>query len=214
MASAKMLFAVVLLSSAAFAQSVNLPGPISVQALSSSGSSFSYSGTLTQAATIALTAGGASCEQAGGVYCTNASGVVVIAGSSAVGAATSFTGIVGGFSGTWNYGALIMTISGVGSVQVFPANAANGLGSATPPGTLSKASTSLSALGFSNFSVVNPTITFTTADNNYGDNSGGFTITQTGASTTPAPSTLVLLLIGLAAVAIAMRVMPRFRSTN
>src|SRR5208283_4972290 len=102
------------------------------------------------------------------------------------------TAIVGGFSGTWNYGALIMSISGVGAVQVFPANAGNGLGSSTPPGSLTLTSTSLSTLGFSSFSVVNPTITFTNADTNYGDNSGGFTVTQTGLPSTPAPATLVL----------------------
>lgn len=36
-------------------------------------------------------------------------------------------------AGTWTYGALLMTISGLGTVQEFPANAANGLGSPTPP---------------------------------------------------------------------------------
>lgn len=204
MASAKMLFAVLLAGAAAFAQSITLPGPIGVQATNASGSSFTYSGTLTQAATIALNVSGTSCEQGGGVYCTNAAGVIVIAGSSGVGATTTFTGPVGGFSGTWNYGSLIMTISGVGSVQVFPANVANGLGSSTPPVSLSRSSTSLSALGFANFSVVNPTITFTNADSLYTDNSGGFTVTQTGLTATPAPSTLVLVLLGLAALTLGL----------
>jgi len=212
MASARTLFAFSLLSAGAFAQSISLPGALTLQAVSSTGTSFTYNGTLTQAATIALIVSGAACEQSGGVYCTNGSGVVTVAGSSAVGAATSFAGSVGGFSGTWNYGALIMSISGVGSVQVFPANAGNGLGSSSPPGTLSLASTSLSALGFANFSVANPTITFTVADNNYGDNSGGFTVTQAGLPGTPAPATLGLVVLGLVVLMLAWWLKPRFRS--
>lgn len=213
MASVRTLFTLALMTAAAFGQSITLPGALTVQAINSTGTSFTYSGALTQAATIALIVSGAACEQGGSVYCTNASGVVTVAGSSAVGAATSFTGFVGGYSGTWNYGSLIMTISGVGSVQVFPANAGNGLGSASPPGTLTLASTSLSGLGFASFSTVNPTITFTVADNNYPDNSNGFTVTQTGLAGTPAPATLVLVVLGLAALMFVFWLKPRLQRT-
>ena len=200
MISAKTLLPFVLLSAGTFAQSIVVPGTLTVPAISSTGTGFTYSGTLTQNATIHLTVAGAACEQAGGVYCTNASGVLTVAGSSAVGAATSFTGSIGGFSGTYNYGSLIMTISGVGSVQLFAANAAHGLGSSTPPGTLALNSTSLSALGFPNFSVSNPTITFTNADTLYTDNSGSFSVTSAASlpSATPAPGTITLVLLGLA----------------
>lgn len=212
MGSTKTLFAFTVLSTGIFAQSIILPGTLNVAATSSTGSSFTYSGTLTQAATIAVTVGGAACEQSGGVYCTNASGVLTVAGTSPVGATTSFTGPVGGFSGTWNYGSLIMTISGVGSVQLFAANASHGLGSSSPPGSLSLASTSLSALGFSNFSVASPTITFTNADSLYTDNSGGFIVTQTGLPGTPAPATLTLVVLGLAVLMLALWLRPRLRS--
>src|ERR1700722_1924863 len=121
-----------LLGASAFAQSIVLPSTVTVNAISSTGASFTYSGTLTQAASVSLNASGTACEQGSGTYCTNASGVVVIPGSSPAGAATSFSGTFGGTLGTWNYGSLIMIISGVGAVQVFPANAANGLGSGSP----------------------------------------------------------------------------------
>jgi len=205
MNSARKLCIFALLSTGAFAQSIVLPSTLTVPAISSSGTAFTYSGTLTQAATIALTAAGAACEQAGSVYCTNASGVVTVAGSSAVGAATSFTGSVGGFSGTFNYGSLIMTISGVGSVQLFAANASDGLGSGAPPSSLTLPATSLTALGFPNFSVSNPTITFTVADNLYTDNSGSFSVASGSGSTpspTPAPGGLILAILGLAAISL------------
>jgi hypothetical protein len=215
MTSARTLCTLVLLSTGAFAQSITVPSGLSVQAISPTGTSFTYSGTLTQAATIALTETGAACEQAGPAYCTNGAGVLTVAGSSPVGAATSFAGSIGGFSGTFNFGALIMTISGVGSVQLFPANAGNGLGSGAPPSTLSLPSTSLSALGFPSFSSVNPTITFTVADTNYTDNSGTFSVaagSTSGPSPTPAPATLVLVIVGLMALTLAFGFRARGRS--
>src|ERR1700678_1424246 len=104
MISVKTLSAVVLLSTGVFAQSISLPGTLSVQAVNPNGTAFTYSGTLTQAATISLTVSGAACEQGGGTYCTNGSGVLTVAGSSPVGATTSFSGSVGGFTGTYNFG--------------------------------------------------------------------------------------------------------------
>jgi hypothetical protein len=74
-----------------------------------------------------------------------------------------------------------MEISGVspaGTVQIFPANAENGLGNATPPTSLTLPATSLASLGFSPFTVTNPTITFVVADTNFADNGGGFVLTQ------------------------------------
>jgi hypothetical protein len=204
MKSARTLCTLALLSTGAFAQSIVLPGSLPIPGINSSGIGFTYSGTLTQSANIALNVTGAACEQAGAVYCTNAAGVVTVAGTSPVGAATSFFGNVGGFSGTWNYGSLIMSISGVGSVQVFAANAAHGLGSGSPSTSLSLPATSLSGLGFSNFSVSNPTITFTVADNLYTDNGGVFVVSSASSSPspTPAPGTLVLVMLGMAALTV------------
>jgi len=207
MNSARMLCTLALLSTGGFAQSIISPGTLTVQGSSASGTGFTYSGTLTQAATVNLTAAGAACEQSGGTYCTNASGVLTVAGSSPVGATSSFTGSIGGFTGTFNYGSLIMTISGVGSVQLFAANAAHGLGSGAPPSSLTLPATSLSALGFPNFSVSNPTITFTVADTLYTDNSGSFSFSLAGSPpiATPAPGTIVLVLLGLAGMTLLYR---------
>ena len=118
-----------------------------------------------------------------------------------VGGVSTFTGTFGGTTNNWNQGAIGLTISGVGTVQIFPANAANGAGSGAPPNALSLPSKSLSSLGFGPFSAVNPTITFFLLDNVYPDNSGSFTLTQ-GIAATPVPSTLILSLTGLAALAI------------
>lgn len=189
-----------------FAQTVSVPS-LSVTAVNSGGASFTYSGTLTQAATIGFTASGDACLQAGGIYCTNAAGVVVVAGSSPVGAATTFSGTFGGTTQSWTFGSLIMIISGVGAVQVFPASAGNGLGSGSPSTSLTVSTASLSTLGFGSFSVSNPTITFVVADNNYGDNSAGFSVSQGGGSqaVTPAPATLYLALVGVVALAFLFR---------
>lgn len=169
-------------------------GTLNVSSLSSTGVSFTYSGTLTQADTITFTQSGDPCLQgsgAPGAYCVNGAGVVVVAGTSPVGADSTFSGTFGPTMATWDFGALLMEISTVATVQVFPADAANGLDSSTPPDSLTLPSTTLSALGFPMFSVVNPTITFFVADDFYPDNSGQFTLTQ-------APEPASFWLVGIA----------------
>src|ERR1700691_4226276 len=66
--------------------------PITVDALSTTGVSFSYAGTLTQNDTLELTVTGDPCLQAGPAYCVNGAGVVTVAGTAAVGDATTFSG--------------------------------------------------------------------------------------------------------------------------
>ncbi len=189
--------------------SITLPGGTqTVVGTSTTGTSFTYSGTLTQADTLAITVSGSPsdpCLQNGPTqYCTNAAGVLTVAGNGAgVGGTTTFSGTFNGTTGTWNYGSLLLEISGVsgpGTVQLFAANAANGLGSATPPADLTLATTSLAALGFGNFSVVNPTITFILADSLYTDNANNFVLTPV-ASGVPEPSSVFLIGSGLAGLA-------------
>ena len=187
------LLQLLMVASCCAAQTTPFPGnPITLSSLSASGTSFTYSGVLTGSVSLNLTASGQACLQAEGVYCTNPAGVVVVAGSSAVGQATSFSGTFGGTTASWTYGSVLMSISGVGTVQVFPANAANGLGSGAPATTLSVSGASLSSLGFGSFSVTNPTVSFYVADNNYGDNAGSFAITGlftiSGGQTPAAPA--------------------------
>ena len=156
--------------------------PITVDALSTTGVSFSYAGTLTQNDTLELTVTGDPCLQAGPAYCVNGAGVVTVAGTAAVGDATTFSGTFGGTTGTC--GALLMEISGTSTVQIFPADAADGLGSGSPPSSLTLPLTTLSALGFPAFDEVNPTITFILADNLYTDNSGNYNLSQVPEPTT------------------------------
>lgn len=206
MTSVKLLFAAAVVALTASAQSITFSGPLTVNATNPSGTSFAYSGTLTQAATISLTASGTACEQ-GSVYCTNAAGVAVVAGAGAgVGQASTFSATFSPTSGTWNFGALLMNVEGECTVQLFPANAGNGLGSGSPPSSLSLNNVSLASLGCPAFSITSPVITLFVADNNYPDNSQGFTVTSGASSPTPSPtplpSTLVLSMVGLAALAV------------
>jgi hypothetical protein len=180
------------------AQTTPFPGaPIALSALNSAGSSFTYNGVLNGNTLLAVNVSSTVCLQEG-AYCTNGAGVVTVAGSSSIGQATSFTD----GRGTFNYGSLLMTISGVGTVQLFPANAANGLGSGSPSTTLSFSGRSLSSVGFGQFSTTNPTITLVVADNNFPDNSGTFQVSGSftpaaGAAPVPALSDAGLVLMAL-----------------
>lgn len=210
-----MLVCTALAAVAAQAAPINLPGgTLTIPGASSTGASFTYSGTLTQADTLALSQSGNACLQSGSTYCTNGAGVITVAGSSPVGATTTFVGPAGPLipAGTRNYGALLMNISGVGTVQIWPANAGNGLGSATPPTSLTLAATSLSALGFPAFSQANPTITFVVADTLYTDNSGTVTLSQTPPlAVAPVPTlaewslAALAVLVGLSGLALSRR---------
>ena len=182
-----------------FAASVQLPGgTLTVPGTSATGASFTYSGTLTQADTIALVQAGNPCLQTAGTgYCVNGAGVLTVAataGPTPVGGSSSFSGPSGVIpAGTWTYGALLMTISGVGTVQLFPTSAANGLGSATPPASLTLPATTLAGLGFGTFSQANPTITFIVADTFFGDNGAQFVLSQ---AQPPLPSSAAIPTLG------------------
>ena len=188
-----------LMATTSFAASVSLPGgTLTIPGTSTTGASFTYTGTLTQADTIAFTQSGNPCLQsAGGGYCTNGAGVLTVAatvGTTPVGGSSTFVGPSGIIpAGTWTYGALLMQISGVGTVQVFPTNSAAGLGSPTPPASLTLPTASLATLGFPSFSQTNPTITFIVADTFFGDNGGQFVLTQAAA---PAPVAAIVPTLG------------------
>jgi hypothetical protein len=202
-----------LLTGTCFAASVQLPGgTLTVPALSTTGASFVYSGTLTQNDTITFTQTGNPCLQSSGTgYCTNGAGVLTVAatvGVTPVGGSSGFTGPSGVIpAGSWTYGSLLMIISGVGAVQVFPTNAGNGLGSGTPPASLNLPTTSLSALGFGVFSQANPTITFIVADTGYLDNGNQFVLTQTPSQSSTVPALGEWGLIGLTVMLVGFGLM-------
>ncbi len=178
--------------------------PTSLNALSTTGVSFEYVGTLTQNDEIGLTVTGDPCLQTGPGYCVNGAGVVAVAGTTPVGGASTFTGPVAGVSGTWDYGALVMEISGTNTaVQLFPADAADGLGSGSPPLSLTLPLTTLSELGFSPLNELDPTITFVMADDLYTDNSGHFNLAPVPEPTTV--GVVGVLVCGLAGVLASKR---------
>jgi len=192
-----------------YAQTVPFAGnPIVVDSLSTTGTSFVLPGVLTGNSTVSLSVSGTPCLQ-NSAYCTNAAGVVLVPGTLGVGQSFSFTGVLGGVNNTWTVGALLMTISGVGTVQIFPTNSANGLSSATPPSSLAVSGATLSSLGFGNFAATNPSITFLFADNLYPDNEGSFSVSGSfgGVATSPAsapalsPAAMVSVALLLAAIA-------------
>jgi hypothetical protein len=134
-------------------------------------------GTVTQNSTIGFSVSGQACEQSPGIDCFNAAGVITVKGStqdSNVGEAGKIDGKFGGFSGSYNLGSLLMSIEGVGTVQVFPATQANGLGSKNPPTSFTLSPTTFVTLGFPPFTQENARIRFFVVDDYYPDNSGGF----------------------------------------
>lgn len=163
--------------------------PLFVDALSPTGSSFAYVGSVSDLDTFAFSVSGlAFLQDSGTAYGTNAAGVVVVPGSVGTGG-TSSDPIT-----HMNLGALTVAITGLGTTQVFLANAANGLGSASPPTTLAL-NLPLSGLFGPFVPVTDPTIIFRVYDTMGGEPSGGYTITQTAAA--PEPASLALLGVGL-----------------
>src|SRR4051794_27210149 len=112
---------------ACYGATVSLPsGTLTIPGPASSGVGFVYSGTLTQADTIAFVQTGNPFLQSGQTipgYCVNGAGVLTVAatvGVTPVGGSGLFSGTIGGFAvPNQTYGALMITISGVGTRQVF-----------------------------------------------------------------------------------------------
>ena len=64
----------------------------------------------------------------------------------------------------------------VGFHRLFPANAANGLGSSKPPSALSMGPATFASLGFGTNLAAGTVLTFVVSDTQYGDNFGSFTV--------------------------------------
>ena len=130
MISRQTLFLFAVTAASCFGASIQFPtGSVTVPALNPAGFSFLYNGTLTGADTIAfMQIGGTAnnpCLQGGpasSAYCTNGGGIVTVAGTTGIGGTSTFSGTFNGTSGTWNFGSLILEISGEGAVQVFAAS--------------------------------------------------------------------------------------------
>jgi hypothetical protein len=143
-------------------------------------------GTVTEESTITLTiVSGSVCLSPG--YCTNASGVVTAAAgnTNAPGQVSSFIEVQPDLSELqFNYGALLVSIEGVGKRQVFPAVKETGLNSISPPTRFTAAAPTFRELGFPRFSVQDARIRFIVADTYYPDNSGDFALSLQAPSAT------------------------------
>jgi hypothetical protein len=139
--------------------------------------------------TLSLSASGQVFLQGGNTYGTNAAGVVTTAGTSPVGGSL--------LNGSATFGALLLGNTTLGFHQIFATNAANGLGSSTPPSVVSISDATLSSLGFGSPISGGTVLQFMISDTFTSDNSGSFTFE--GHFTTaavPEPSTLGLLALG------------------
>ncbi len=156
------------------------------------GPTFTVSGNFSVTDYFAMEADG-EVGLAGSNFYNNAAGIVTRPGTTNTGAHPGQVSPASGGSVAPGlpYGALFIGNNTVGFHQVFQANAANGLGSATPPLALSVNRTIGDLFGAS---IANGTVLmFRINDINTGDNSGGFRL-----SPVPEPATLALLAFGLA----------------
>jgi hypothetical protein len=163
------------------------PPPYELPAIAAKGGPvYVIPGTVTEESTITLTnVAGSVCLSAG--YCTNAAGIVTAAAgnTTAPGQTTFFIEHqADGSDLEFNYGALLISIKGVGQRQVFPAVQANGLNSILPPTSLTASAPTFRELGFEKFSVQDAQIRFIVADTYYPDNSGDFLLTLQAPSPT------------------------------
>jgi hypothetical protein len=89
-------------------------------------------------------------------------------------------------------------------VQIYPTNAANGLGSLTPPSSLTVTNVSFASLGLNTTMPVGTVLQFLVSDTNTFDNFGSFTVSGSintaSISGVPEPGSVSMVLIGLAAL--------------
>lgn len=159
------------------------------------GPQFTVSGNFGLADTFALTADG-EVGLAGTQFFANAAGVITRPDTTNTGAHPGGVTLSGGIP----YAALLIGNGSLGFRAVFPANAANGLGSLTPPTHLTVNRTIADLFGVA---IADGTVLqFRINDINNGDNNGGFRLSPT---TVPEPLTVALLAFGLGAAALRRR---------
>lgn len=187
-----------LASSPAVADGLSLPASITVDAQSPTGTSFALTNVSTDE-TLSFLVGGNPTLQQGGGYGVNAAGVVTLAGTTPVGG-TSFDSTNG-----YNYGVLLVSFDGA-TRQLFATNAANGLGSATPPSLLTFSDTLADAFGLAPGQTIGATtINFRLDDSDFTDNAGAFDVRVNAAPGVPEPQSWALAGAGLALVGTAVR---------
>ncbi len=192
------LFATVLGSSiTAFAGTISIPGTTVNGSDVFSGPTLTLTSAVAATDTLTLTATGEVFLQGPSAYGTNAAGVLTTAGTTGVGGSSP--------NGSTTFGALLFGNSTFGFVQVYPTNASNGLGSATPSSSLTVTAVSLASLGFNTTMPSGTVLQFLISDTNTSDNFGSFLVS--GAIITagvnvvvPEPGSIAMVLAGLAAL--------------
>ena len=189
------LISAVLAAVAAAGATIPIPATVVLGTDTFGGPTFTLTSTVLPTDTLTLTARGEVFLQGGNTYGTNAAGVVTTAGTTAVGGSSA--------NGGTTFGALLLGNTTLGFFQVFPTNAADGLGSLTPPSLLMVNSVSLSSLGFSTTLPSGTVLQFRPSDINTGDNSGAFTVFGSiNASSVPEPGTLTMMFAGALALTV------------
>lgn len=166
--------------------------------------------------TLSFSVTGTSFLQGAGIYGVNAAGVTTVIGLFGFGTGFSLSDYSSGFT----YGALIATLNGNISRQVFGTNTANGVGQSNAPTTLSYSNSLAGLFGVSG-ALTAATLNFHVDDTGYLDNSGSFLITSgapvdtTAANAAvPEPATWAMMMLGFGAVGYAMRRRGKFSPDN
>jgi len=166
-----------------------------------SGPTFTVSGNYGAGDTVDLTVSG-TVDLATGAYTANAAGILVSPPISDTG---SNPGQTSPGAGGLPYAALLLGNSALGFFPLFPANAADGFGSSTPPTTLTVDET-LGAIFGNSVSIADGTVLELEVDDiNTFDNSGAFTVGNAVSGVPDAGTTAALLGVSFAGLAALRR---------
>jgi hypothetical protein len=165
-------------------------GPMTVAPTdTTSGPSFSVLGGVQAGDTIVIDTSGIMYLQLQNTYGTNAAGIVVVAGTSGVGQATMNPGP--GYGTGTNYGVLLLGNTSAGFFQVYPSDAAHGLGSPAPPQSL-HIILDLNTFG-GGVLIGATTLEFLLSDTIITDNSGFYTVSGVPEPSSAAQAVFALL---------------------
>jgi PEP-CTERM motif len=189
-------------ASAAWATPLTFSTPITVNGTDVfSGPSFVVAGNFGDTDTLSLRADGLV-DLASGSFTANAAGVIVSPATTNTGAHPGDVTLSAGFP----YAALLLGNGSLGFFPVFPADAAAGFGSPTPPSFVEISNRSLGAIFGSGVMISNGSVLeFRINDINTGDNGGFYELTQSDIAAVPEPATGISFVLGLAAAAVFLR---------
>lgn len=157
------------------------------------GPDFTVVGNFLSTDTVSLTVSG-TVDLAGGDFTANAAGIIVSPSITNTGNTPGETAANSG-NPALNYAALLIGNSTLGFFQLFPSSTEFGLGSSTPPTTLTLTDRTLGDIGFTSGLSNGTVLELRVSDINAYDNSGAFNLSQV-----PEPGTIVLLGFALCVV--------------